>query len=563
MQMAGVLRFGLCILIPAFCHTTGAGAVLTWTGAQSREWNTVHSNWVGGAVFRSGDIVRFPPMNNNVFIGLDGVPAAVSPAAVILEGQNTFSDGNILTGTISNEGTSLAFTNYAEGLSFPAGLTMRMPGNRLTYEVRRAPNLARLGLGRGTITFSPQCVLSVQIGHGKGIELENDLVFDDRCQVLIEPFYQQTNGTVRFAGNVFLNGFLTIDNSGGNFGRPPGTPGPFPDALAGRVVLWQENTRQLMLNLNGWYGHRPLEISGAIVDGSGTASNRLEVQNYGMFAFRITGTNNTYRHGTHIRWSPSAPAAAIEVAPNSSLGTGDVLVEGLLHLRGSKNIHSNATVRIQGGPVILDEGVIVRIKALELAGTTYTTGRFTSNDAPNFIRGPGEFRVGANVPPTITVVQPPSSVYAGSDIIVEAIPDDPDGRITKVAFTFYENILIIEKTNAPWSVTLTNWGYDVWYSFAWAFDDEGAYTAAGIREIRVLHPPAPQLRNPRLLGNRTFAFDFDALSGVKYSIETSDELSTAAWQHGSPFQGAGTLSVTNPIPTGLSQRYFRIRAGQQ
>jgi hypothetical protein len=524
----------------------------------------VHTNWAGGLVFQSGDTVRFPATENRVFIGLDGVPGAVSPASVFLEGGNTFSGGDILTGGITNDGPSLAFTNYAEGLSFPGGLIMRSFARRLTYEVTRAPNRARLGLGRGPIVFGPQCVLSVQVGHGKGIELENDLFFENECQLRLEPFYGRTNGTVQFTGDVFLNGFVTLDNSGGNFQRTPGTPGPFPDAFAGELILWQENTRQLMLNLNGWYGYRPFEISGAIVDGTGTYSNRLEFQNYGMFEFWITGTNNTYRHGTYIRSSPSAPKAAVKVARNSSLGTGDVLVEGLLHLRGNRNIHSNASVRIvQGGQVMLDEGVIVRVKALQLGSTTHTSGRFSSNNAPPFILGPGEFRVGTNAWPTLSVIQPPSNVYEGSDLTFQAVPNDSDGRIGKVVFTFYENVLHYELTNAPWAVTLTNWANNVWYSFAWAYDDEGASTAVGLREVRVMQPPAPQLRNVRLVGPDQFAFDFEALSGVKYSLERRRALSVPGWERLDPLQGAGTVSVTNPIPPGALEGYFRIRAGRQ
>ena len=564
MQIVGAWGFWVLFFASSALGVTTAAGQLVWSGGQSHEWNTVHSNWSGGLLFQPGYSVRFSGGPNNIFIGVDGVPAGVAPADIYLEGQNTFSGGDILMGRIQNDGGALAFTNYAEGLSFTHGLTMRIPGHRLTYEVRRAPNMARLGLGRGGITFTPQCSLSVQVGHGKGIEIENDLHFENQCHLVFEPFFQQTNGTVRFTGSVSLNGILTVDNAGGNSQRPPGVPGPFPDALAGQLVLWQEDARQLMLNLNGWYGYRPFEISGGIVDGAGSASNRLEFQNYGMFAFRISGTNNTYSRGTYIRSSPSAPKAAIEVAPGSSLGTGDVFVDGLLHLRGNKSIHRNATVRIaQSGQVILDEGVIVRVKALQLGSQTHTSGRFTSNDAPNLIRGAGEFRVGTNQPPTLAVIQPPSSLYAGSDIVFQAIPSDPDGRIAKVAFTFYEHIVIMERTNAPWSVTLTNWGNDVWYSFAFAWDDEGGYTSVGLRDVRVLQPPAPAIRNPRLAGTNGFAFDFDALAGVKYSVETAGDLSSAAWQRGSPFQTSGTLSVTNSVLPWSGPRYFRLRSGQQ
>src|SRR6185436_1982612 len=135
---------------------------------------------------------------------------------------------------------------------------------------------ARLQLGSGPIVFAPQCTLSVEVGHGKGIELVNDLVLEDQCRVLLEPVFQRTNGAVRFTESMFMNGNLTVYN-GGNFQSNPGMPWPFPDQFAGRLVLWQESSRPLLLNLNGSYGYRPFEISGQIVDGSGTASNRFEI----------------------------------------------------------------------------------------------------------------------------------------------------------------------------------------------------------------------------------------------------------------------------------------------
>src|SRR6185503_36228 len=141
----------------------------------------------------------------------------------------------------------------------------------------------------------------------------------------------------------------------------------------------------------------------------------------------------------------------------SSLGEGNVLVDGLLHLRGSKNIHSNAAVQITGGQVRIDPGVIIRIRQLQFGGNTYTSGRFSSNNAAPYIVGGGEFRVPAtNTPPTIKPLPVPSSVYAGSDVTFQATPNDPDGEITKVEYALWENILILRATNAPWAVTLTN-----------------------------------------------------------------------------------------------------------
>ncbi len=546
---------------------TAQSANLSWTGTQSMEWNTVHSNWVGGRLFQSGDSAVFPS-TASVFIGLNGVSAPVSPSRVTLSASVTFSGGDILTGGITNDSANLVFTNYAQSLSFPGGLAMQRTGSFLTYDVVSAPNTAQLHLGTGQIVFSPSSWLILLVGPGKGVEFGNDLIMEDQSGVLLEQHPGWTNGTARFTGSLFLNGNLNINNAGSVHGRPPGNYGPFPDTIAGPVVLSQASPRLLAVNLSGFYGYRPLDLSGRIMDGSGTASNRLEFSNFGMFAFRITGTNNTYRHGTRIQFSPGTTPAPIEVAPASSLGMGDVLVEGPLRLRGSRNIHSNAAVRLPfPGHLILDPGVKIRLAALQLGASNYTAGRFSSSNALGYILGDGEFRLpSTNLPPTISWTGPAlSTVYAGSDVTFQAVPNDSDGRITKVEYAFWDNILIRTTTNGPWMVTMTNVASDIWVR-ATAFDDDGAYAITDYKTVRVIDPPAPQIRNPRLIGSNAIAFEFNAQQAVKYSVERRHDFSTGAWSRLYPLPLYPTSTVvilTNQIPPEPRATYFRLRAGTQ
>src|SRR5688500_14754537 len=89
LSVVGLLSLGLLPAPAAFLH---------WTGAESGEWNTVHSNWMDGAVFQTGDAVRFSG-DSSVFIGLDGVPTAVHPSRVDLNASVTFTGGDIGSAT--------------------------------------------------------------------------------------------------------------------------------------------------------------------------------------------------------------------------------------------------------------------------------------------------------------------------------------------------------------------------------------------------------------------------------------------------------------------------------
>ena len=538
-------------------------ASLTWTGAESSEWNTVHQNWDGADTFQSGDHVSFAA-GGRIFIGRDGVAEPVSPASVTIHGGVTFSGGDILSGSFFYEGGPgvLIFSNYTTSLSFPGDLRLRN-GASVLYDIRSAPNNASLHLGSGNIIFEDGS-LSVVVSTGKLATLTNPLIVTNTATLRLHDYGPHTNGPIRFGGDIHLHNRLNIESRGTNQFMP--------DQLAGALRI-KFRSGGVSLFFNGSYGHRALELSGPIItDFTPTvAGTTLQLQNYGLFGVRITNPSNTFSTGTLILSSPSAPKAAIEVAPQSSLGTGNVEVQGLLRFMGSRNMGTNALLVIRtGGQVHLDPGVVLRLRALRLENNFYTSGVFNSNTAPGWITGPGEIRLPHyNVRPTIQPTDPPNrTVYAGTDVPFHVNVNDPDGRITKVVYAFYEAVLIHEVTAPPWTFVFSNAPpWNIWYSFATAYDDEGAFTTAGLYDVRTIEPPAPLLRQPRLVDSNAFAFDFDALAGVKYSVEAWPSNAAPRWhqmyQTLPVLSAPATITITNALPGPTNSQLFRIRAGFQ
>jgi hypothetical protein len=552
----------LCVFF-AFLQAVSLAAAVIWNGAESDEWNTVDHNWLGDPVFQPGYDVTING-SHRIFIGLDRVPVPVAPRSMMTSGAITFWGGDIQTGGIFLFGfSSLMFSNYSTSLSFPGGLRVA-GGSRITYDVREAPHNAQLNLGTGNILFEDGA-LGVLVGTGKIATLTNPLIISNTATLRLQEFGPHTNGPIRFSGDVHLYGTLNIQSMGSNRFAP--------DELAGAIRIKYRPT-SVSIFFNGSYGTRSLDLSGPIITDlpqGGAAGTVLQLQNYGLFGVRITNPANTYDNGTLIMWSPSAPKAAIEVAADSSLGTGNVQVQGLLHLKGSRNMGTNALLLIDnGGQVHLGAGVILRLRGLRLGTTSYSTGVFSSNNAPGYITGPGEIRLPHNnLRPTILATDPPNrTVYAGTDVPFHVSVNDPDGKIVKVVFTFFENMVIREVTSPPWTYVFSNAPppFGIWYGQAFAYDDEGLYNAVGLSDVRTIEPPVPVLRNPRSVNSNAFTFDFDALANVKYSVEAKSSLTDSNWSSlyllpSSPVPG--TLSVTNAVAPTDPSRFFRIRAGHQ
>ncbi len=111
---------------------------------------------------------------------------------------------------------------------------------------------------------------------------------------------------------------------------------------------------------------------------------------------------NTYTGGTTVS------GGVLEVALGGTLGTGDVSVQiTCVHLTLDTGvldaINNSARLTLDGGgtPGVADVGYlqlngnVVTVSSLDLGGTLYTSGIFTSLTSPDYIAGAGEVIVGA------------------------------------------------------------------------------------------------------------------------------------------------------------------------
>ena len=103
-----------------------APKTITWNnGSGSGEWNTSATNWSTNP-YVDGDTVIMPNFTSTIFIGLNGVPVAVSPARisynsacyVTLTGGDITGSGNIFAG---EDGYITYKNGTASGLSFSGG----------------------------------------------------------------------------------------------------------------------------------------------------------------------------------------------------------------------------------------------------------------------------------------------------------------------------------------------------------------------------------------------------------------------------------------------------------
>jgi hypothetical protein len=302
-------------------------------------------------------------------------------------------------------------------------------------------------------------------------------------------------------------------------------------------------------------------FSGNISDRPGPATNRLRFINYGAPFIRLTGAN-TYAHGTFIGYSPSAPMGAVEVGPDSSLGTGDVEVVGLQRLMGSGNIAPNASVRVQsGGRVILDSGVKIRLRALTLGATTFTSGLFTATNMPAYFYfgSNGTVRLPpTNLMPTIALTNPVNGAIFTTDqtIPIQASVTDVDSYIARVEFRL-NGALFGVRTNAPFQLSLRN-APPGRHSFqAIAHDDDGGVSASEVVSVIV----APHIDLIESVGDRLAALEFTTPADQICVLEVTDLLSPPAWTNLATFPAEPAprrWRVTNALPAEVNTRFYRL-----
>ena len=545
---------------------------LMWTTSTSSpgeaQWNTRDFKWfeqgVGRtALFHPGDAVTIYSWDP-VFIGIDGVPISVSPRSTTNSTSMMLHGADILTGSLWANGNAV-LSNYAGSLSFPGGTIVRQPSFGLTYNIAQAPQGASVHLGTGPITLI-ESRFNLDLLTNQFATLENDFYLEAATgglnyQSSLQPArLGSSNATARFTGELSLNGRLNVDmRNGTRQFTMEGVRDADYHEWAGPIILSQVRNTQTGFFLQGSYRSKGLLLSGNIKDGGGTATNRLTFQNYAVPVIRLTGSN-TYARGTFIDHSPSAPAGWVEVAPESSLGFGDVEVRGVLRLMGNGNIHSNATANIQQGRTIIDTGVKVRVSRVIL-DRAYTAGIFSRTNSFGRITSNGTIRVPAvNLQPSIAITNPVSgAAYGAADPLqIRALATDQDSYIERVEF-YLDGMLSGTRTNPPFNLSISNASMGQHTLQAVVYDDDGGTGSSAAVAITI----APSFDRIRYVETNVVALEFRTPPGLTLELQATDSLVAPEWLTIGSFLGvADTTShtVTNSIPTGDSTRYYRLRS---
>jgi hypothetical protein len=535
---------------------------------EEAQWNTRDFRWYesfgGGrlALFHPGDSVGIYSWNP-IFIGVDGVPVPVSPGSTANGYAMMLHGGDILTGSLMvMNGGAAVFTNYAGSLNFPGGTLVRQPGFGLTFNIARAPQGASVHLGTGPITVIDSR-FQFDLTTNQFATLENDFYCEMRsAETSLQPApFQSSNATARFTGDLNLAGRLTmrIGNGTRQFFME-GARDPDYHEWAGSIILNQNTGIAPGFILQGNYRSKGLLLSGNIKDGGGISTNRLTLQTYAVPVIRLIGSN-TYAHGTFIDQSPSAPQGWVEVAPESSLGRGNVEVRGVLHLMGNGNIHSNATVNIQQGRTIIDTGVKVRVSRVILGSSNYTAGIFSRTNTFGRIVSNGTIRVPAvNLQPSVVIINPVSGarLTAAGPLEIRARATDQDSYIERVDF-YVDGTLVGTRTNFPYTVSIANTPIGQHALHAVIYDDDGGTSTSPTVNVTV----APAIDAIRYVETNVVVIEFRAPADQTIELQATDSLTTTMWATLGSFSGAGMTTphtVTNSIPAEVPTRYYRLRS---
>lgn len=541
---------------------------LMWTSSTSApgeaQWNTRDFKWSdsqGGraALFHPGDAVSIYSWDP-VFIGMDGVPMAVSPGSIASQTLMILQGADILTGSLAVNAGNAVLTNYAGSLSFPGGTVVRQ-GSPLTYNIAGAAQGASVRLGTGPISLIDSR-FNFDLLTNQFATLENDFYVETQNNLswLHPARAGSSNATARFTGTLNLNGQLQVDIRNGT--RPFIVQG-IRDAdyheWAGPIILSQARNVTAGFYLRGSGRTKGLLLSGNIKDGGGTGTNRLTLQKVGAPVIRLTGSN-TYGHGTLIDMPMDEPAGWVEVAPESSLGFGDVEVRSVLRLMGNQNINSNATVNVLGR-VIIDTGVKVRVSRLILGGNNYTAGVFSRTNSFGRITSNGTIRVPAvNLQPDVAIVNPVSgAAYGAADPVeVRARATDRDSYIERVEF-YLDGMLAGTRTTPPFTLSISNAPIGQHTLHAVVYDDDGGTGSSPTVNVTI----APRIDAIRHVETNVVVLEFRTPAEQTLELQTTDSLSLSNWFTLGSFSGGTETTphmVTNSIPPGESRRYYRLQS---
>ena len=166
--------------------------------------------------------------------------------------------------------------------------------------------------------------------------------------------------------------------------------------------------------------------------------------------------------------------------------------------------------------------------------------------------------VSQNLSPTAAITNPPpGKVFAAhADILIQASAKDTDGSVTNLQIRI-DAATLATFTSPPFDFTLSNAIPGSYLLQVIATDNQGAKGTSAPVSITVVEPAPLQLLSP-LLSAGQFRFDFTTTTGLRYAVETADEL-PGGFNVVSNLTATGdTTTFVDPQPATASRRFFRV-----
>jgi plastocyanin len=208
------------------------------------------------------------------------------------------------------------------------------------------------------------------------------------------------------------------------------------------------------------------------------------------------------------------------------------------------NASPHSTTSDAGDAVLWDSGTLLP------TGSTFpltfpSAGTFPYHctlhvGAPFFMKGSVTVLAVANVPPTVTVTNPPngSVLSAPATIALAATASDSDGSVTNVQF-FQGTASLANVTSSPYSVVVNNLAAGD-NTFSAVATDNGGLRATNAIVVHVVTPVPVVLSAVQRPSPTSFQFSYSANVGLQYIVQRSGALPS--------FTPIGTnTAASNPV----------------
>jgi plastocyanin len=140
------------------------------------------------------------------------------------------------------------------------------------------------------------------------------------------------------------------------------------------------------------------------------------------------------------------------------------------------------------------------------------------------MRGSVTVQGAGNVPPTVTITNPPDGAVlsAPATIALAATATDSDGSVANVQF-FQGTAPLANVTSIPYSVAVNNLGAGD-YTFSAVATDNGGLSATNAIVVHVVTPVPVVLSALQRTSPTSFQFSYSANVGLRYVVQRSSDL---------------------------------------